>query len=147
MTPKLAGGLGRNLLARFSSGGRLPALVAFVALVALVIRFSFPFFFVAPASSPSSSSSSFSFSFSSSSSHASYLFLALPSLAAAGIRPFLVFSGRLDIWKLSGSLRFRRGRDAVDVGDVGDVAPKLDNPLMTKEVSDCNLIIVLSVSN
>ena len=136
MTPKLAGGLGRNLLARFSSGGRLSALVA------LVIRFSFPFFFVAPASSPSSSS----FSFSSSSSHASYLFLALPSLAAAGIRPFLVFSGRLDIWKLSGSLRFRRGRDAVDVGDVGDVAPKLDNPLMTKEVSDCNLILVLSVS-
>ena len=136
MTPKLAGGLGRNLLARFSSGGRLSALVA------LVIRFSFPFFFVAPASSPSSSS----FSFSSSSSHASYLFLALPSLAAAGIGPFLVFSGRLDIWKLSGSLRFRRGRDAVDVGDVGDVAPKLDNPLMTKEVSDCNLILVLSVS-
>ena len=133
MTPKLAGGLGRNLLARFSSGGRLSALVA------LVIRFSFPFFFVAPASSPSSSS----FSFSSSSSHASYLFLALPSLAAAGIRPFLVFSGRLDIWKLSGSLRFRRGRDAEDVADV---APKLDNPLMTKEVSDCNLILVLSVS-
>ena len=140
MTPKLAGGLGRNLLARFSSGGRFSA---------LVIRFSFPFFFVAPASSPSSSS----FSFSSSSSHASYLFLALPSLAAAGIRPFLVFSGRLDIWKLSGSLRFRRGRDAEDVADVGDerdvadVAPKLDDPLMTKEVSDCNLILVLSVSN
>ena len=116
-----------------------------------MIRFSFPFFFVAPASSPSSSSSSFSFS--SSSSHASYRFLALPSLAAAGIRPFLVLSGRLDIWKLSGSLRFRRGRDAEDVADVGDegdvadVAPKLDDPLMTKEVSDCNLIIVLSVSN